>query len=89
MAGSKADLESVVGQPVVHFSYPTPFLFQPHFSQDTIAISRQLGYQTAVTCLRGAVRRSNSALALPRVAAPLDIQEFRWVLEANMLGYRA
>ena len=87
MAESKADLEKVVGQPVVHFAYPAPLLIAPHCSENTVALTRQLGYQTAVTCLYGAVRRSSATLALPRVAAPLGIQEFRWALEANMLGY--
>jgi peptidoglycan/xylan/chitin deacetylase (PgdA/CDA1 family) len=89
IAESKADLENILGEPVVHFSYPVPLLIQPHHSEKTVAITRQLGYKTAVTCLPGAVRRSSSALALPRVPAPLCTPEFRWVLEANMLGYPA
>jgi peptidoglycan/xylan/chitin deacetylase (PgdA/CDA1 family) len=87
IAGSKADLEEAVGEPIMHFAYPTPFLIEPHYSENTIAMTRRLGFQTAATWLRGAVRRSSSALALPRVAAPLDMEEFSWVLQVNMLGY--
>jgi peptidoglycan/xylan/chitin deacetylase (PgdA/CDA1 family) len=87
IAGSKADLERAVGEPVVHFAYPTPFLIEPHYSEHTMDLTRRLGYRTAVTWLCGAVRRSSSPLALPRVPAPLDVEEFTWVLQANMLGY--
>jgi len=47
-----------------------------------------LGYETAVTCGGLAARAGQDPLLIPRVAAPLDVEDFRWALEANFLGHR-
>jgi peptidoglycan/xylan/chitin deacetylase (PgdA/CDA1 family) len=82
---SKRKLEQVLGRPVTHFSYPAPGL-TPHWSEQTIAATRQLGYQTAVTSSTGPVRRGDSPFCLHRVPAPRDFGEFRWYLDCTFLG---
>jgi len=82
---SKRLMEEKLGSPVVHFSYPSPIL-QPHFNEATIERARQLGYQTSVTCVPGVVRRGQEPLALRRVFAPFQKDDFQWSLEWAFLG---
>ena len=74
--GSKADLEEAVGEPIMHFAYPTPFLIEPHYSENTIAMTRRLGFQTAATWLRGARCADRAGAGPAALAAPLDMEEF-------------
>ena len=82
---SKRVMEEQFGSPVVHFSYPSPIL-QPHFNEATVERARQAGYQTSVTCVPGVVRRGQEPLALRRVFAPFQKDDFQWSLEWAFLG---
>jgi peptidoglycan/xylan/chitin deacetylase (PgdA/CDA1 family) len=82
---SKRILEEQVAVPIVHFSYPNPFL-QPHFTEETVLLTAQCGYLTAVTSTPGRARSGHSPLALPRVSAPVDVDQFRWVVESRLAG---
>jgi len=82
---SKTRLEAELHGPVFHFSYPSPIL-QPHYNGRTVASTKQAGYRTAVTCTSGPVRAGHDPLALRRVSAPKERQEFRWALECTFLG---
>ena len=59
LAESKQRLESQLGMPIKHFSYPCPAL-SPHWSERTVEQSRALGYETAVTTDSGLTRRGDS-----------------------------
>jgi peptidoglycan/xylan/chitin deacetylase (PgdA/CDA1 family) len=82
---SKRRLEAVLGEPVIHFSYPSPIL-QPHHTEQTRKVSGQLGYKIAFTCTSGAVKAKDEPLATRRIAAARDNTEFRWNLELAFLG---
>lgn len=84
---SKKVLEACLGEPVKHFSYPNPTL-TPHWSPQTRAITEELGYMTAVTCDCGRARAGCDPLLIPRLAAPMDLNEFHWALEATFLGHQ-
>jgi peptidoglycan/xylan/chitin deacetylase (PgdA/CDA1 family) len=86
-AESKRVLESHLGHPVRHFSYPHPTL-NPHWTTATTRQLREIGYSTAVTCEYGAVAKAADPLCLPRISAPDDVERLRWLLETNMLGLR-
>ncbi len=51
MAESKAQLESLLGKPVVHFCYPSG-----RYDQTSIALAKELGYRTATTTKPGVPR---------------------------------
>jgi peptidoglycan/xylan/chitin deacetylase (PgdA/CDA1 family) len=82
---SKRRLEEALGEPVTHFSYPSPIL-QPHWSEGTVAICKEYGYQTAVTCTPGPVQATDAPLALKRIAAPEKMDEFQWAVRCAFLG---
>ena len=44
------------------------------------------GYVSAVTCIAGPVSRRYGQFLLPRVFAPLDLDQFSWSLEASLAG---
>jgi peptidoglycan/xylan/chitin deacetylase (PgdA/CDA1 family) len=70
-----------------HFSYPHPCL-SPHWTQDSVSLIRSLGYKTSVTTDYGVANMSSDILLLPRVYAPHEKNEFRWVLDAAFAGFR-
>jgi peptidoglycan/xylan/chitin deacetylase (PgdA/CDA1 family) len=84
---SKRLLESRLGAAVEHFSYPCPIL-SPHWSEQTEALSREAGYTTAATTDTGLARAGHNPLRILRVAAPFEMEEFRWALEVTLLGHR-
>ncbi len=84
---SKRLLECRLGAAVEHFSYPCPIL-SPHWTTQTEALSRDVGYVTAATTDTGLARAGSSPLLIPRVAAPMEMDEFRWALEVSLLGHR-
>ncbi len=84
---SKQLLESRLGTAVRHFSYPCPIL-SPHWSPQTETVSRELGYATAATTDSGLVRAGSDAHAVPRIGAPMEMDEFAWALEVSLLGHR-
>ena len=85
LSESKQRLEQVLGSPIVHFSYPCPAL-TPHWKQTTAELTRQIGYQTAVTTDGGAVRAKDDPLSLHRVRPTKEVQGLRWNLEGSFLG---
>lgn len=85
LAESKSALERILQAQVVHFSYPSPIL-EPHWTPATVALTREVGYRTAVTCTPGPARPGDDPLSLRRVWVPGDLEEFRWTLEATLAG---
>ncbi|QIK39001.1 polysaccharide deacetylase family protein [Caldichromatium japonicum] len=63
LADSRAALEDLLGAPVVHLCYPFG-----SFNAVTLELAPECGYQSAVTCLRGAATPQDHPLALPRKA---------------------
>ena len=87
MAESKKILERELGAAVVHFSYPCPAL-QPHWTERTVMVSQQCGYQTAVTTNRGVARRNDNPLQLKRIMPSKTVDGLRANLEFGFLGFR-
>jgi hypothetical protein len=77
-----------LGVPVLHFSYPHPAL-NPQWNRGTVAITKEAGYQTAVTTTPGLVRSGDNPLTLTRVWTPRSEHEFLWNLEYAFLRRRA
>jgi peptidoglycan/xylan/chitin deacetylase (PgdA/CDA1 family) len=84
---SKHKLTDQLGAPVLHFSYPHPGL-NPNWTRETVEMTKEAGYQTAVTTTPGPVRRGDHPLALTRVYTPRSEQEFMWSLERAFLRRR-
>jgi peptidoglycan/xylan/chitin deacetylase (PgdA/CDA1 family) len=84
---SKRKLEEELGAPVLHFSYPHPAL-TPQWNRGTVAITKEAGYQTAVTTTPGLVRKGDDPLKLTRVWTPRSEHEFMWNLECAFLRRR-
>jgi peptidoglycan/xylan/chitin deacetylase (PgdA/CDA1 family) len=85
---SKKILERELGVPVVHFSYPCPAL-QPHWSERTVQMSQQSGYQTAVTTNGGLARRNDNPLQLKRIRPSKSVEDLRANLEMAFAGFKA
>ena len=83
---SKLVLERELESSVIHFSYPSPGL-QPNWNERTTAYAKDVGYQTAVTCVSGRVTAADNPLCFRRVTVPHNICEFRWVVEAALAGH--
>jgi peptidoglycan/xylan/chitin deacetylase (PgdA/CDA1 family) len=62
IAGSKADLEALIGQPVTQFCYPYGDL-----DERVVAATRLAGYDAATTVQRGRARVGDDAMLLRRV----------------------
>jgi len=75
IAGCKRELEEKLGEPVEHFSYPHPAL-NPHWSSQTLAITREARFKSAVLTTFGAVRAGDEPLALKRMYTPADLDQF-------------
>jgi peptidoglycan/xylan/chitin deacetylase (PgdA/CDA1 family) len=82
---SKRRMESHLGQPVDHFSYPCPAL-SPNWSELTTAEVRSAGYQTAITTTSGLALKNDNPLALKRVLPTKTIDGLLWNLEAVFAG---
>ena len=63
ITASRTALEDLVGEPVEHFCYP-----YGSFDRSAVEAAREAGYQSAVTCLRGAAEPVDHPLVLPRKA---------------------
>lgn len=84
---SKQLLDQHLHGQVAHFSYPCA-IWPPHWNDHTEILAKEAGYSTAATTEVGPARAGQSPHRIPRLAAPVDIEEFRWALEATLLGYR-
>jgi len=82
---SKEKLDAEMPEPVVHFSYPCPALW-PHWNSQTLAMSKEIGYQTAVTTEGGMVRKKDDPLCLHRMRPSKNLQELLWNLDCTFLG---
>lgn len=85
IAGCKKRLEEVVGAPVEHFSYPHPAL-NPHWSKQTLEITREAGFKSAALTTKGPVRAGDDPLAMKRIYAASDVDQFTWNLHCTFLG---
>jgi len=85
LAQSKCRLEEALKTPILHFSYPCPALW-PHWSERTVEISKEVGYETAVTTEGGMVRKKDNPLCLRRIRPSKAVEGLRWNLECTFLG---
>ena len=74
---SKRELERLLGHEIRHFCYP-----YGSYDLETIGAVEEAGYETAVTCLRGAATREFHPLELPRKAVSFgdSLVGFLWKL---------
>jgi len=63
IAGSKADLEDLLGEEVRYFCYPNG-----KFHEQVVATVRDAGYEAALTCERASATPLDDRFALPRKA---------------------
>ena len=84
---SKRRIEEAIGSTVDHFSYPDPAGISP-WNEETVAMTRRVGYRSAVTTTPGPVRASSNPLNLMRIGAPRPEHQFLWNLEWTFLGLR-
>lgn len=87
IAGSKKRLEEELGEPIEHFSYPHPAL-NPQWNLRTMEITREAGFKSAVLTQTGPVRLGDEPLALKRIYATSDLDQWLWNLERTFLGQR-
>jgi len=83
--GCKERLEEKLGEPIQHFSYPHPAL-NPHWSPQTLQITREAGFRSAVLTTPGAVLAGDQPLSLKRLAAGKDADQLMWGMERAFLG---
>jgi peptidoglycan/xylan/chitin deacetylase (PgdA/CDA1 family) len=83
--GCKRRLEKAIGEAVDHFSYPHPAL-NPQWTRQTLQITREAGFKSAVLTTCGLVRRGDEPLALKRIYAANDLQQWTWNLGCTFLG---
>jgi len=81
-----AILSKELGEKVGHFSYPHPCL-QPQWNEASFALTRELGYRTAVLTQSGSVTKITPPLLLPRLClSDPDLNAFHWKLETALVG---
>ena len=74
-----------MGEAIEHFSYPHPAL-SPCWSSQTLEITREAGYKSAVLTTPGQVRAGDEPLALKRVNTPSDLVQFTLNLQRTFAG---
>jgi peptidoglycan/xylan/chitin deacetylase (PgdA/CDA1 family) len=82
---SKRRLEQTLQLPIRHFSYPCPAM-TPHWSEQTVAQSRSVGYDSAVTTDGGVTRCGDHPLSLKRIRPTKTAEGLRWNLECAFAG---
>lgn len=85
MTRSKQRLEQELKVAIAHFSYPCPAL-SPHWTEQTLAVSREAGYETAVTTDGGLVCKGDNPLGLKRVLPTKSVEGLQWNLECVFGG---
>jgi len=79
-------LEQELGGKPEHFSYPHPCL-NPQWSEQSLALTKRIGFKTAVLTDAGVVTKKSNPLLLPRVYVGNDDAEaFCWRLENAFAG---
>jgi peptidoglycan/xylan/chitin deacetylase (PgdA/CDA1 family) len=84
---SKQRLESRLGSPIKHFSYPCPALFPP-WNEKTVEQCRASGYESAVTTHSGVIRLGDNPLRLKRINPTKTASGLRWNMESVFAGRR-
>ncbi len=72
IAGSKREIESAMGRPCPHFSFPNGGLGD--FSMEDIDLVRAAGYRSAVTTLIGMSYTDMDPFQLPRINAGVEVE---------------
>lgn len=85
LGASKTKLEQELKGIVAHFAYPGPAL-RPIWSAESLRMSREIGYETAVTTTSGAVRPGDDPLCLRRAGPTQSVDGLRWNLERAFAG---
>jgi len=85
MVQSKQRLEQELRSPVQHFAYPCPAL-SPHWTEQTVATSREIGYRTAVTTNGGLAHQGDDSLRLKRIGSRETVEALQWALECAFAG---
>ena len=85
IVGCKKRLEEELGEPIDHFSYPHPAL-NPQWNLETLQITRDAGFKSAVLTERGPVRAGDEPLALKRIYAANEQDQWAWNIECTLLG---
>lgn len=88
LADSKRQLEEVLQAPVDHIAYPNGPGVPINFNQDTCRLTRQAGYRSASTSVRGPVTLDADLFALPRqgINDRLDLPAFAFKVEEHRFG---
>ena len=81
ISSGKTDLEQILGQAVVHFSYP--FGMRRHFNEDLRRYCHRIGLRTVAAAIPGMQHAPQSAAAIQR--SPWDLQRS---LEYNLTNLR-
>jgi len=82
---SKRHLERELKTTIKHFSYPCPAM-SPHWNEKTVAQSRSVGYDSAVTTNGGVTRCGDNPLSLKRIRPTKTVEGLRWNLECAFVG---
>ena len=85
LAESKQRLERELKATIRHFSYPCPAM-TPHWNEKTVAQSRSVGYDSAVTTNGGVTRCGDNPLSLKRIRPTKTAEGLRWSLECAFAG---
>jgi len=85
ITGSKRTIERALGEPIHHFSYPHPAL-DPEWNAETVEITREAGFRSAVVTASGRVRPGDDPLELRRIYAAAEFDQWLWNLECTFLG---
>jgi peptidoglycan/xylan/chitin deacetylase (PgdA/CDA1 family) len=85
LAESKQHLERELKATIKHFSYPCPAM-TPHWNEKTVAQSRSVGYDSAVTTNGGVTRCGDDPLSLKRIRPTKTADGLRWNLECAFAG---
>jgi peptidoglycan/xylan/chitin deacetylase (PgdA/CDA1 family) len=83
--GCKNVLEEQIGETVDHFSYPHPAL-NPQWSSQTLEITREAEFKSAVLTAPGPVRRGDDPLGLKRIPPGNNPDHLIWNLQCTFLG---
>ncbi|MFY9845677.1 MAG: polysaccharide deacetylase family protein [Terriglobales bacterium] len=82
--GCKERLEEKLAEPIQHFSYPHPAL-NPQWNQQTLQMTREAGFKSAMLTTPGQVRAGDEPLSLKRTPGAKDFDEWLWRLERAFL----
>jgi peptidoglycan/xylan/chitin deacetylase (PgdA/CDA1 family) len=82
---SKRQIEKELNAAPRHFSYPHPAL-NPQWTPQTVTLTQEAGYETAVTTTPGVVFPAENTLLLPRLMAPARVEDLRVELQRAFRG---